>query len=59
MLCGSPEDHRLLELAFATRVYQHLGAALPGILDVSCVPNIMNMVVKIKQQYEATPDRCC
>jgi 4-hydroxybenzoate decarboxylase len=52
LLCGSPEDHRLLELAFATRVYQHLSATLPGILDVACVPNIMNMVVKIKQQYE-------
>lgn len=52
LLCGSPEDHRLLELAFATRVYQHLNATLPGIVDVSCVPNIMNMVVKIKQQYE-------
>lgn len=52
LLCGSPEDHRLLELAFATRVYEHLSATLPGILDVSCVPNIMNMVVKIKQQYQ-------
>ncbi len=52
LLCGSPEDHRLLELAFATRVYQHLSATLPGIVDVSCVPNIMNIVVKIKQQYE-------
>jgi 4-hydroxybenzoate decarboxylase len=52
LLCGSPEDHRLLELAFATRVYQHLSATLPGIIDVSCVPNIMNLVVKIKQQYE-------
>jgi UbiD family decarboxylase len=52
LVCGSPEDLRLLELAFATQVYQHLNAALPGILDVSCVPNIMNIVVKIEQQYE-------
>jgi 4-hydroxybenzoate decarboxylase len=52
LVCGSPEDLRLLELAFATRVYQHLSATLPGIIDVSCVPNIMNTVVKIDQQYE-------
>jgi 4-hydroxybenzoate decarboxylase len=52
LICGSPEDLRLLELAFATRVYQHLNASLPGIIDVSCVPNIMNMVVKIKPHYE-------
>ncbi|MCL4301452.1 MAG: UbiD family decarboxylase [Anaerolineae bacterium] len=52
LVCGSPEDLRLLELAFATQVYQHLSATLPGILDVSCVPNIMNIVVKIEQQYE-------
>lgn len=52
LVCGSPEDHRLLEVAFATRVYQHLSATLPGIIDVACVPNIMNMVVKIEQQYE-------
>ena len=52
LVCGSPEDLRLLEVAFATRVYQHLSAALPGIIDVSCVPNIMNIVVKIDQRYE-------
>ncbi len=52
LLCGSPEDLRLLEVAFATRVYQHLSATLPGIIDVACAPNIMNIVVKIEQQYE-------
>ncbi|MBE7552857.1 MAG: UbiD family decarboxylase [Anaerolineales bacterium] len=52
LVCGSPEDLRLLELAFATQVYQHLHAILPGIIDVSCIPNIMNIVVKIEQQYE-------
>lgn len=52
LVCGSPEDLRLLELAFATQVYQHLSATLPGIIDVSCVPNIMNIAVKIEQQYE-------
>jgi 4-hydroxybenzoate decarboxylase len=52
LVCGSPEDLRLLELAFATQVYRHLSATLPGIIDVSCVPNIMNIVVKIEQQYE-------
>lgn len=52
LVCGSPEDLRLLELAFATQVYRHLSVTLPGIIDVSCVPNIMNIVVKIEQQYE-------
>ena len=52
LLCGSPEDMRLLELSVATQIYQQLSNTLPGILDVSCVPNIMSTVVKIEQQYE-------
>lgn len=52
LVCGTPEDHRLLEVAFATQVYQHLNAKLPGIIDVACVPNVMNVVVKIQQQFE-------
>ncbi len=52
ILCGSPEDMRLLELSVATQIYRHLSTALPGILDVSCVPHVMNTVVKIDQQYE-------
>jgi 4-hydroxybenzoate decarboxylase len=52
LVCGSPEDLRLLELAIATRIYQHLAATLPGIVDVACVPHVMGTVVKIRQQYE-------
>ncbi|MEM7117878.1 MAG: UbiD family decarboxylase [Chloroflexota bacterium] len=52
LVCGSPEDHRLLEIAFAPQIYQHLNAKLPGIIDVACVPNVMNVVVKIDQQFE-------
>ncbi len=52
LLCGSPEDLRMLELAVATRVYRHLTSVLPGILDVACVPTVMNTVVQIDQQYE-------
>jgi len=52
LLCGSPEDMRLLELAVATRVYQQVSATLPGIVDVSCVPMVMSTVVKIRQMYE-------
>jgi len=52
ILCGSPEDMRLLELSVATQIYRHLSATLPGILDVSCAPHVMNTVVKIEQQYE-------
>lgn len=52
LVCGSPEDLRLLELAVATRIYQHLAGTLPGIVDVACVPHVMGTVVKIRQQYE-------
>ena len=52
LVCGSPEDHRLLELALCNRVYAHLNNTLPGILDVACVPNLLNSVVKIDKQYE-------
>ncbi len=53
LICGSPEDMRLLELAVATRAYQALlGASLRGIIDVACVPTVMSTVVKIEQLYE-------
>ena len=34
LVCGSPEDNRLLELALCNRVYAHLSNTLPGIMDV-------------------------
>jgi 4-hydroxybenzoate decarboxylase len=53
LVCGSPEDLRLLELSVATRVYQSLLAArLRGIIDVACTPNILSTVVQIEQLYE-------
>jgi UbiD family decarboxylase len=53
LICGSPEDMRLLELAVATRVYEALLAAnLRGIIDVACVPTVMCTVVKIDQAYD-------
>jgi UbiD family decarboxylase len=53
LVCGSPEDLRLLELSVATRVYQALLAAkLRGIIDVACVPNVLSTVVQIEQLYE-------
>jgi 4-hydroxybenzoate decarboxylase len=52
LVCGSPEDLRLLELGVATQVYRHLAQTLPGIVDVACVPHVMCTVVKIRQQYE-------
>lgn len=52
LVCGSPEDLRLLELAVATQVYRHLTSTLPGIVDVACVPHVMCTVVQIRQQYE-------
>ena len=53
LICGSPEDLRLLELSVATRVYQALRAAsLRGVIDVACVPTVMSTVVKIEQLYD-------
>jgi len=53
LICGSPEDMRLLELSVATRVYQALKAAsLRGIIDVACVPTVMSTVVQIEQMYD-------
>lgn len=53
LVCGSPEDLRLLELSVATRVYQALlSAKQRGIIDVACVPNVLSTVVQIDQLYE-------
>lgn len=53
LICGSPEDLRLLELSIATRTYQALlAASLRGIIDVACVPFTMNSVIQIEQLYE-------
>ena len=52
LVCGSPEDQRLLELALCNRVYAHLNGTLRGIQDVSCVPNLLNTVVRIDKQYD-------
>ena len=53
LICGSPEDLRLLELSVATRTYQALSAAkLRGIIDVACVPFAMSTVVQMEQLYE-------
>lgn len=52
ILCGTPEDMYPLDYACAARIYRHLSAQLPGILNVSCYPYLMNTVVQIRQQYE-------
>jgi len=52
LVCGYPEDLRLLEIAIATQIYRSLAEKLPGIIDVACVPHVMGTVVKIRQQYE-------
>ncbi|MDE0149467.1 MAG: UbiD family decarboxylase [Rhodospirillaceae bacterium] len=52
LVCGSPEDLIPLETAIASKIYRHLTALLPGIVDVSCNPQLLNTVVKINKQYE-------
>ena len=52
LLCGSPDDLRPLELAFATRTFRSLVSEIPGVLDVSCNPMLHNTVVRIKQMFE-------
>lgn len=56
LLCGSPEDMRPLETAIAARIYRHLvKAGVPGIIDVSCRPRLLNTVVKIDKQSADHP----
>ena len=52
LLCGSNEDISLLEARVAAKTYRHLNELVPGIIDISCVPSVMNTTIKIKQQYE-------
>jgi 4-hydroxybenzoate decarboxylase len=52
LLCGSNEDIALLEARTAAKTWAHLNQVLPGILDVSCAPSMMNTTIRIKQQYE-------
>ena len=52
LVCGSPEDLRPLEAVTAARVYRHVAAQVPGVIDVCCRPNVMISIVKIKKAYE-------
>ena len=50
--CGSSEEVLTLELSVAANIYQRISAVLPGIIDVTCQPFVLQTVVKICQQYE-------
>lgn len=50
--CGSSEEVLTLELSVAATIYQRISAVLPGIIDVTCLPFVTHVVVKIDQQYE-------
>jgi UbiD family decarboxylase len=50
--CGSPEEVLTLELSVAANIYQRISAVLPGIVDVTCLPFVLQTVVKISQQHE-------
>ena len=52
ILCGSSEEVLTLELSVAANIYQRISAVLPGILDVTCQPFVLHVVVKIRQHYE-------
>jgi UbiD family decarboxylase len=52
LVCGSPEDLRPLEATTAARIYRHLRSTVPGVLDVSCRPNVMITIIKLRKQYE-------
>jgi UbiD family decarboxylase len=52
LLCGSPEDLRPLEAVTAARIYAHVSNMIPGLIDVSCRPNVMITVMRIKKQYK-------
>ena len=58
LLCGSPEDLRPLETAIAARIYRHLvKTGVPGVLDVSTRPQLLNTVVRIDKQSDDHPEQ--
>ena len=40
------------EAATAARIYRAIKGQVPGIIDVSCKPTVMNTVIKLRKQYE-------
>ncbi len=52
LLCGSADDLRPLEAVTAARIYKHVSALVRGVIDVSCRPNVMITIIKIKKAYE-------
>ena len=52
LLCGSPEDLRPLEAVTAARIYSHVSRMIPGLIEVSCRPNVMITIMKISKQYK-------
>jgi UbiD family decarboxylase len=52
ILCGSAEEVLTLELSVAANIYQRISAVLPGIIDVTCQPFVLHVIVKMKQSYE-------
>ena len=51
LLCGSPEDLRLLEEATAARIYEHLQKQVTGVLRVAVHSALLCTVVAIEQRY--------
>ena len=51
LLCGSPEDLRLLEEATAARIYEHLQKQVPGVRRVAVHSALLCTVVAIEQRY--------
>jgi len=51
LLCGSPEDLRLLEEATAARIYEHLLKQVPGVARVAVHSALLCTVVAIEQRY--------
>ena len=50
--CGSPEEVLTLELSIAAATFSRISAVLPGVIDVACLPFVLQTVVQIRQQYE-------
>ncbi len=51
LLCGSDEDRVPLQMLTAAATYGYLAERLPGIVDVSCAPSLLNTTVAIDAQY--------
>lgn len=52
ILCGTEEEVLTLSLSISANIYKRLSDALPGIVDVTCLPFVNHAVIQLDTQYD-------